>query len=569
MIHTSFFQLEEGKGLGTPWENARLRQEGEDWKDGGVFQMERRIFYNGRITTMDRRTPQAEAVCVEDHRIVAVGSTEEILLQTGRAGVSRIDLEGAFVYPGLTDNHLHLMGHGMKLSMLDLSGATSKASLLRKVEECARMTPEGKWVLGLNWNENRFPLPEPPTLAELDAVSPDRPVLLTRVCHHVQAVNSKACQVAGVSRDTPDPKDGKLGRDVHGNLNGLIFENASRPFLDALPARTLDELRGFARKGAADALSKGLTCVHTDDLRSAGSVDTLLAIYRGWVEEGTALRTHHLLYHPFLDQFREAGWKGGDGDPWIRFGAVKIFADGSLGGRTALLSRPYADDPATRGLAVHSRVELEERVRQARAAGMAVAIHAIGDEAAERVIQVLKACPPGSTIPDRLIHGQVLREDQIRQLCRLPVAVDIQPRFVVSDFPWVRERLPEELHRYAYAWKTLIESGVPVGGGSDAPIEPLDPLLGIHAAVTRRSPEMNGHPGYSPEQRLTPYTALRLFTLGGAQTAGEARERGTILPGKFADLSIFDRDLLDPEPASLLEAKALMTVVNGQIAWWA
>lgn len=534
------------------------------------FHIERRIFYNGRITTMDQRIPLAEAICVENHRIVAVGSTEEILLQTGRAGVPRVDLEGAFVYPGLTDNHLHLMGHGMRLSMLDLSGATSKESLLRMVEARAQMTPEGKWVLGLNWNENRFPLPEPPTLAELDAVCPDRPVLLTRVCHHVQAVNSEACQAAGISRDTPDPKDGKLGRDVNGNLNGLIYENASRPFFDALPSRTLDELREFARKGAADALSKGLTCVHTEDLRSAGSVENLLNIYRGWGEEEIALRTHHLVYHPFLDQFREAGWKGGDGDSWIGFGAVKIFADGSLGGRTALLSRPYADDPTTRGLAVHSREELEERVRQARSAGMAVAIHAIGDEAADRVIQVLKACPPSpSKLPDRLIHGQVLRRDQIRELCRLPVAVDIQPRFVVSDFPWVRERLPQELHRYAYAWKTLIESGVPVGGGSDAPIEPLDPLLGIHAAVTRRSPEMNCHPGYSPEQKLTPYSALRLFTLGGAQTAGEAGERGTISPGKFADLSIFDRELLDPEPDSLLEAKALMTVVNGQIAWQA
>ncbi|PTX53664.1 hypothetical protein C8P63_12827 [Melghirimyces profundicolus] len=531
--------------------------------------MEKHIFYNGRIFTLDATLSRAEAVLVEDGRVAAVGTTEEILLQGGRADVPRTDLEGAYVYPGLTDSHLHLMGHGMKLSMLDLSKVRSKEELLRAVRERAAKTPAEKWVLGMNWDENRFSVPEPPTREELDRISPERPVMLTRICHHVQAVNSAALRAAGLSRNTPDPSDGKYGRDERGDLNGLVYENASKPLFDAIPNRSPAERMEFARLGARDALAKGLTGVHTEDLRSAESVDALLRIYRGLREEGIFLRTHHLVYHPFLREYREAGLKPGEGDRWVRFGAVKLFADGSFGGRTALLSRPYADDPSTRGFAVHTQERLEAIVREAREARMPVAVHAIGDQAAEMVIRALEKHPltkGEAFFRDRLIHAQVLREDLLERMERLPLAVDIQPRFVAGDFPWVADRLPEALLPTSYAWKTLIRRGVPAGGGSDAPIEPVDPLLGMHAAVTRHAPGEE-HGGYGPEQKLTPSEALRLFTLGSAFAAGEEAERGTVTPGKYADLSIFDRDLLSGDPDDFLKARTLFTVVNGRTAY--
>ena len=530
--------------------------------------MKKHIYYNGNIVTLDPSHPRAEALLVEEGRVAAVGSTEEILLQAGQAGVTRTDLEGAYVYPGLTDSHLHLMGHGIKMSLLDLSDIRSKEELLREVGKRARATPEGKWVLGLNWDENRFPTPEPPTRQELDRIAPHQPVMLTRVCHHVQAVNTAAFEAAGISRETPDPPDGTFGRDERGELTGLVYENASQVFMAAVPPRTLAERKEWTRVAAREALAKGLTGVHTEDLRSAESVDALIHIYRGLIEEGILLRTHHLVYYPYLPSFREAGLAFGSGDRWFRFGAVKLFADGSFGGRTALLSRPYADDPSTCGFAVHEQEKLEALVQEAREAGMPVAVHAIGDGAADQVLQALEKHPlPTGAAPDRLIHGQVLRRDLLDRMARLPLAVEVQPRFVASDFPWAADRLPAALLPTSYAWKSIVQRGIPAGGGSDAPIEPIDPLLGIHAAVTRRPPEAADHPGYIPEQKLTPYEALWIYTVGSALAAGEETERGRLQPGKYADLSVFDRDLLSGDPDALLEAKALMTVVNGTVAY--
>ncbi|SMO86512.1 amidohydrolase [Melghirimyces algeriensis] len=528
--------------------------------------MASQIYFNGRICTLDPKNPQAEAVLVEEGRVKAVGSTEEILLQSGRAGVTRFDLEGGYVYPGLTDSHLHLMGHGMKLSMLDLSAVRSKEELLYIVRERAVQVPEGSWVLGFNWDENKFSVPVPPMKEELDEVSPNRPVILSRVCYHVHAVNSAALRAAGIFREISDPSDGKYGRDLDGELNGLVYENASQPIFDAIPPWTLTERMNFARIGAQDALSKGLTGVHTEDLRSAKRVKDLIHIFEGLLEEGVRLRTHHLVYYPFLQEFQEIARNLSYKDQWFRFGAVKLFADGSFGGRTALLSQPYADDPSTCGFAVHTEQELEERVRKVRTAGMPIAIHAIGDKAAEMAIQAMENQPfIHGNLRDRLVHGQILREDLLDRMVRMPLAVDIQPRFVASDFPWVMDRLPRPLFHTAYAWKSLLNKGIPIGGGSDAPIEPIDPLLGMHAAITRRSPE--GKEVYMPEQKLTPLEALSLFTIGSAQAAGEEKERGTISIGKYADLSVFDRDLLSPEPDSILEATPLLTVVNGEVAY--
>ncbi|MFC4077096.1 amidohydrolase [Salinithrix halophila] len=530
--------------------------------------MEKRIFANGRIVTLEKERPFVEAVYTEGGRIRGLGSTKEILLQFGRPAVEIIDLEGGFACPGLTDNHLHLMAYGMKLSLLDFTGLTSKEGVLQALRERVERTPSGQWVLGLNWDENRMMEGTPLTREELDRVAPGHPVMLTRVCYHVQAVNSRAIEAAGLTLDAPDPAEGAFGRDARGQLNGLVYENASLPFREALPPLTFAEKKELARTAASGALARGLTAVHTEDLRDAGSVRDLTRIYRELTQEGTLLRTHHLIYHPFLEELRDAGLTAGDGDEWFRIGAAKIFADGSIGGRTAWLAEPYTDDPSTCGMAIHTGEEMNGLVREAREHGMPVAVHAIGDGAAEQVVRALEAIPlSGRFMPDRLIHAQILNRGLMERLQRLPMVLDIQPRFVVSDFPWITERVGNERLSFAYAWRTLLEAGIPCGGGSDAPIEPIDPLLGIHAAVTRRDPSDPEHPGWLPEQKITLLEALRLFTVGGARSVGEERERGTVGPGKWADLSVFDRDLLSGEPDTLLEARAVMTIVNGRVAY--
>lgn len=529
----------------------------------------RRIFYNGFFTTFDAQISKAEAIYVEDGLIRAIGSKEEVELQWGRADVERIDLQGGYVYPGLVDNHLHLAMYGMKLSMLDFSNVTSKDEMLHLIEKQVKVTPIGQWVLGLNWDENRFADRAIPTIEELDRIAPHHPVFLTRVDYHTYFANRKAFELAGVHEGQLDPSNGAYGRDQHGRFTGLIHENAYIPFHEAQPKPTYHDLKEYVRKAMADALRCGITAVHTDDVRNIGTISDTLQIYHELVQEGYYLRSHHLIDHGSLDELQAVNLSYHAGDEWVRIGACKLFADGSMGGRTAYLSEPYSDDPANVGLPIHTQHNMEQIVLRARQLGVPVAVHAIGDAAAEMVIQSVERYPLEQYLPkparDRLIHAQVMRPDLIERLKSLSIAIDIQPRFVASDFPWVIERIGHQRGAYAYAWKTLLNAGLICGGGSDAPIEPIDPRLGIHAAITRRAPSEQ-HEGYFPEQKLTPMEAIRLFTLGAAYTAGEEKERGSISIGKFADLSVFDRPLHE-NPEQILQANTLFTITNGVIAY--
>jgi predicted amidohydrolase YtcJ len=531
----------------------------------------RTVFFNGHITSLDPTCPQAEALVAEGGRIIAIGSKDEILLEFGRNDVEKVNLEGGYAYPGLADSHLHLSWVGQRLRWLDLEKCRSKEELLATVRQRAAGTRPGQWVVGVGWDEHRLG-GEVPDLRELDEACPHHPLFLARHCFHVYLVNSVAYRAAGVRPDEPDPENGAYGRDETGRLNGRVYENASRKFYEAQPEPDYAEKKETMREAARLALSCGLTAVHTEDLRVLGNVETMVRIWRELVEEGIFLRTHQLIYHPHLQELDETKQRAGQGDEWFRIGALKIFADGSLGGRTAWLSEPYADDSESTGLPIHSREELFYLAAQAADRHMPIAVHAIGDRAAELAIAAMEAHPvareSGVTLRHRLIHGQILRPDLIERLKRPDVVVDIQPRFVASDFPWVMERIGKERAEYAYAWKTLLAAGVACAGGSDAPIEPIHPLWGVHAAVTRRRPEdPEDHPGYLPREKLDRLQALLLFTQGSARAAGEEHERGTLSVGKQADLSVFDRDILACRPDELLEAKTMFTVVNGVVAY--
>ncbi|MBA4492774.1 amidohydrolase [Paenactinomyces guangxiensis] len=535
--------------------------------------MSKIIYYNGHITPLDPTCPQAEAIVADDGRITAIGSNEEILLDFARADVRKVDLMGGYAYPGLVDSHMHLSNLGQKLRQLDLTHCQSKEEMLFAIRQRAETIKPGEWILGMGWDENKIQ-GRVPSLAELDAVASNHPVFLSRICFHAYLVNSRAYQLAGVGPDQPDPENGAYGRDETGKLNGWVYENAANPFYDAQPEPDYAEKKESIRQAMKMALSCGLTGVHTEDLRYIGSVRDMIRICRELIEEGVLLRTHQLIYYPFLTELDELKIRAGQGDEWFRIGALKMFADGAIGGRTALLSEPYADDPGNCGIAIHEQAELLYLTAQAADRGMPVAVHAIGDEAADRVIQAMQAYPidpdKGSRLRHRLIHGQFLRADLVEMLRRMEVAIDIQPRFVASDFPWVLERVGEERTAYAYAWKALLQAGIRCAGGSDAPIEPLHPLLGIHAAVTRRRPDdPPSHPGYLPGQKLAPLEALLLFTEGSAYAAGEEHERGTLSVGKYADLSVYDRDLLTIDPDELLQAQTMFTIVSGKVAYQA
>ncbi|MGY5343309.1 amidohydrolase [Paenibacillus glucanolyticus] len=528
------------------------------------------LFTNGQLFSPHAASP-ADSVYVEDGVIRAIGKTAELRLQLAGRDYRTVDWDGGCVLPGLVDAHMHLGMHGMKLGMLDFTEAASKEEILAMLRARAAVTPPGEWILGLNWNENNFPDGKIPHLLELDEITTEHPVYLTRTCFHAYLGNSEAFRRAGVTADTPDPESGAFGRGADGRLNGCIYENASAPFADVQPVPDPSMLKTVMFQACQDALRLGLTGAHTEDLRLLGSVEAMLRIHRELKEEGLYFRTHQLMYHGFLDEMEALGIQAGSGSNWNRIGAVKLFADGAIGGRTALLKEAYYDAPHTRGLAMHSPEELREIVGRARKLGYPVAFHAIGDGAAEMMTEVLEQLPLSreARLPDRFIHAQVVHPDTVKRMSKLNLAVDLQPRFVASDFPWVLERVGPDRTSWLYAWKKWLLTGLPCSGGSDAPIEPLNPLLGIHAAVTRRKPE-ESHEGYMPEEKLSITEAIRLFTSGSSGAAGEAGQRGSIELGKYADFTVVDRNLADGmDPDDLLRTSVRMTIVNGKIGYTA
>ncbi|OWA36979.1 hydrolase [Saccharibacillus sp. O16] len=526
------------------------------------------LFKHGRLN-LGAIPGDADGVYVEQGIIRAIGNTRDLEMQLTGRSYETVDWEGAYVLPGLTDAHMHLSMQGVKLSALDFSDTRSTAQMLGQIRERAEQTPQGEWIFGLNWNENAFTPAAAPTLAELDEAAGEHPLYLTRTCFHAFLANSEAFRRAGLSSETPDSPSGALGRDAAGQLNGWVYEEASKALTAIQPQPDYATKKAAIRRACEYALSLGLTAAHTEDLRYLGGIDIMRRIHRELREEGVYFRSHQLIFHDYLDELEALGLRAGEGDEWLKIGAVKIFSDGAIGGRTALLQAPYHDAPDTNGMAIHSRTELHALAARIRSLGFPMAVHAIGDGAADLTLGAMETHPLAdiTTLPDRFIHAQVLDAKLLERMTKLPLIADIQPRFVASDFPWVLERVGPERTSYLYAWKKLIDAGVICAGGSDAPIEPLNPLLGIHAAVTRRRPDSSlPAEGYLPQERLSLEHAVALFTEGSAQAAAESNERGRLREGFAADFTVLDRDLTDGAE-NLLEAQALMTVVNGKVAY--
>src|SRR5690625_902354 len=366
----------------------------------------------------------------------------------------------------------------------------------------------------------------------------------------------------------PVPEGGTVVFDDKTNEpTGLLLGSASRISTRHIPEPTYDELKKGMRQAIKFAMEKGLTSVHTNDPRYLGGIAQTWKIYDELINgEQLRLRSNLLIDYEFLMEVDGLGLYTGYGNHFLQIGAVKIFADGAMGRRTALLSEPYNDAPEQYGDAMFDQDTLYGIVKKSRYLGMPIAVHTIGDQALENTLDVLDQLPTVA-YRDRLIHIQVLREDLIKRLLEPSRIVDIQPRFLAGDFPWVIDRLGEERMGLSYAWKSLLDAGVVCAGGSDSPVEPVDPLLGIHAAVTRKLPGEN-HPGYYPEQKLTMQQAIELFTKMGAYPTNEETIKGTITRGKFADMTVYSKDPLTMEdPDQLLETTVEKTIIDGHIMY--
>ncbi len=518
---------------------------------------------------MDLADTRFDGLVVEGEKILAIGNAEDLRLQFGAVVTKILDVNGATVIPGLVDNHLHLSGVGEQLLRLDLTGTTSKGEFLARVRAWAVSLPDDAWIIGAGWDEFQIRDRQIPNIEELDAASLGRPLLLMRVCRHVLLANRLAFALSGLGEHPADPEGGAYGRDDRGHLNGLVYEErAFQPFFSVLPKWTSANWKHALKIAMQHSLASGLTAVHSDDTRYVGGVAATWQVYRNLLDEDhRRLRVHELIGDLYVDEFRNLVNDLPAQDEWLSSGAVKLFADGSFGGRTAWLSHPYEDAPNEYGLPIYSPDQLRQRVRELHDAGLPVAIHAIGDAALDMAVQSIEMAPRIHR-RDRIVHAELIRPDLVERMTRLGdrLAIDIQPRFAASDFPWVIDRVGKERAAYVCAWKTMKQAGLHVGGGSDAPVEPIHPLLGIHAAVTRRSPFANGD-GHFVNQSLSPKEAVVLFTQEASFAIGIEDKKGRLLPGWLADLTILDRDIVNPtETDDIRDAKVLYTIVGGAIA---
>ncbi|WP_047982998.1 amidohydrolase [Ornithinibacillus californiensis] len=526
----------------------------------------RKIFINGKFYTFNPNKPLVQAVVVENGRFIDMGAQNDMLIHWKNSNSEVIDLCGNTVTPGLVDSHLHLSLIADKFMNLDLTGVTSKNEMLLKIQTKADTLKPNEWLLGSGWDENLFTDGLIPTIEELDYVTPHNPLFLTRICTHAALANSKAFERSGYHSSMSIPEGGSVVLDKYSKQpTGLILESAQEIFKQRIPQKSYEELLQAMRTAIQFALQKGLTSVHTNDPLFLGGLQQTYNIFDSLLnQEKLGLRTNLLINHDFLDDMKEAGMYTGYGNDTLQIGAVKIFVDGAFGRRTALLSEAYHDEPTNYGEAMFDQEALTDIVRRARELSMPIAVHTIGDKALENILDVLDLFP---AVPyrDRLIHAQVLQKGLIERLAKPNRVVDIQPRFVVSDFPWVMERLGPNRMELSYAWKTLMNNGVICTGGSDSPVEPVDPLLGIHAAVTRRAPEET-HDGWNPDERLSMVDAFRLFTELTAYATNEETIKGTMTRGKLADMTVLSTNPFEiNEPDVLLDTEIEMTIIGGDI----
>lgn len=527
------------------------------------------ILTNGRIYTMDPAQPQATAVAIRHNRIMAVGGDEQIkpLL---RPGGEWIDLQGRAVTPGLVDAHVHFQHFALHLQRVNLDGCRSLDEALARVQAKAAQTDfsHGRWLQGRGWQIDDWGTAVFPTAADLDAILPNVPVYLSDKSGHAAWVNSQLLRLAGIDEQTPDPPGGQIQRDANGRATGILFEGAIDLVARHKPKNTPGQIAEAMQAAQTYCWQVGLTGVHDFDGR-----DSFLALQQLLETGQLGVRVVKNLPVYRLEHAIGVGLRSGFGNDWLRIGGVKIFADGALGPRTAAMLAPYEGDATNYGIVVTDKEEMLEKALLASGAGLSVTVHAIGDRANHDVLDVYQAvraaeqAQGGRPLRHRIEHVQILHPSDVARLSQLNIIASMQPTHATSDM-FMADAHWGERASLSYAWRTLLDSGALLVFGSDAPIEKIDPLPGIHAAVTRR--QANGAPGpdgWRPQQKLNLQETLFAFTQAAALTSGQEADLGSVMAGKLADLTIYGRDLFATPADELLQVEVAGTVVDGRFRY--
>lgn len=530
-----------------------------------------RLFYNGHFYTGPGYA--ASVLWAQGGRIRALGGPE--LLAAAPPELPRTDLGGGWALPGFNDSHLHLLDVGRGLASVDLFGASGPADIAARCAAFVRAhaVPPGQAVYGNGWNQDLFAGPHAlPTRADLDAAVPGHPLLLDRVCGHIMLCNTAALRAAGITSQTPDPPGGGIDRGPGGEPNGLLRDNAVALVRPLLPAETPAACAGRWRAALAHAAAHGLTSVQTCDVRSRDWPTVLAALEELDAQDALPLRLtlQCAMDTPEdLQALWDAGYRpGAHGKRW-KIGPLKLFLDGSLGARTAWLRGGYADAPGAHGLCCLPMAEALALARKADAAGMQVVAHAIGDGAMEEMLDIIETlnAPRGGANPLRhgVVHCQVTAPGQWDRLAALGAGALVQPIFLDYDHTIVTARCGAALAGTSYAFGDAVRRGLPVSYGTDAPVESLDPLRNLYAAVTRRP--LSGGAPWQPQQAVARAQALFCYTQGSAWQEFAEAEKGRLAPGLLADFTVLDRDYFTVPEADIPRLRVQATVTGGQVVY--
>ena len=525
------------------------------------------IVLNAAVRTMDESKPAAEAVAVAANRIAAVGSTADLRKLAGPK-TRIIDAGRRSVLPGFNDAHVHWLSGGYSITNVDLRDAASREEFARRIADFAKKIPEGRWILGGDWDHEKFPGATLPTREWIDAVTPDHPVFVTRLDGHMALANSLALKLAGVTKDTPEVAGGLIVRSAGGEPTGILKDAAMDLVDRKIPARSWDENYAACLAATEHAARLGVTSVQ--DMSAGDDVN----LYQYLLERGELkTRIYGMRSIVSWEVLGKTGVRGAFGNEWLRIGGLKGFADGSLGSTTALFFEPYNDAPDMRGLLFDQMLPegiMLQRVEAADKRGLQIMIHAIGDEANFQILEIFKQVAQKNGPRDRrfrIEHAQHLRLGEIKRFGSQKVIASMQPYHCADDGRWCEKRIGRERSKGTYAFRSLLDSGAVLAFGSDWTVAPLNPMEGLKAAVTRLTLDGKNPNGWVPEQKITLEEAIHAYTVGSAYAEFQDQVKGSLTPGKLADLVLLDCDIFKIEPTQIDKVKVTMTVVDGKAVW--
>jgi predicted amidohydrolase YtcJ len=526
------------------------------------------ILVGGKVWTGNPAQPEAEAIAILDGRIAAVGSDTEVRRWAGPA-TKVLELRGRRVVPGFNDAHVHFFDGGQGLASVQLRDASSPEVFRDRIGAYARTLDKGRWVLNGNWDHERWTPASLPTRQLIDAVTPDNPVFVNRLDGHMALANSLALELAGITRDTPDPPGGSIVRDANGEPTGMLKDAAMNAVYAVIPDASDAEIATALRAAMRYANENGVTSVQD----MSASPDILRGYQQLLADGELTVRVYGAQPLSHWERLAAPGIKAGFGNDMLRIGRLKGFADGSLGSTTALFFEPYLDEPGTSGLPSDEMVDqagmLEDMVG-ADAAGLQIAVHAIGDKANATILDMYAEVERRNGPRDRRLrieHAQHLRAADVQRFHTLHVIASMQPYHAIDDGRWAEKRIGAERAKGTYAFRSLLDAGAVLAFGSDWFVSPMEPLVGIYAAATRRTLD-GAHPdGWVREQKISVAEAVRAYTFGSAYASGEEALKGTLEPGKLADLVVLSDDIFAINPVQIEHTHVDATILGGKVVF--